>query len=181
MSFDLTDLHTLIVRAHDRHKVPIGKAMRAIMQAAANLKFPLYKSNGSPLKLRRVDRKWLLDHAAIAEQQNAFRWWEKKPWLALRDVRANEPKFWGWFNCELDAPKTTVSAEVRPKRARNKRDRARRAIDALWPHGAPDQSTLENGSLCSQVSDWLKRESERQGIQHVAISDDTILRAAGRK
>jgi len=86
MSFDLTDLHTLIVRAHHRHDVPIGKMMRVALQAAANRKFPLYKSDGSRLELKKggANRNWLLRHAAIAEQQTEVLWWEEKPWSALR-------------------------------------------------------------------------------------------------
>jgi hypothetical protein len=99
MSFDLTDLHTLIVRAHDRHNVPIGKMMRVALQAAANRKFPLYKkSDGSLFKLKREDRKWLLRHAAIAERQNQVRWWDKAPWSALKGVWSSEPKYWQWFD-----------------------------------------------------------------------------------
>ncbi|MGA8696835.1 MAG: hypothetical protein WB689_23950 [Xanthobacteraceae bacterium] len=149
MSFDLTDLHTLIVRAHDRHKVPIGKAMRVIMQAAANRKFPLYKPDGSPFKLRRVDRKWLLDHAAIAEHQNAFRWWDKRPWSALKSVQVSEPKFWKWFDGEFGAPETTVAAmaaqtstAMAPAKAKAslgaKSQGIEGAIEALWSGNIPN-------------------------------------------
>jgi hypothetical protein len=182
MSLDLTDLHTLIVRAHDRHKIPMGKAMRVILQAAANGKFPLYKKDGSPFELNQADRDWLCDLAAIAEQQNEVRWWEKdRRWLGLQSVLASEPKFWKWFNGEIGAPKTATAQTVPLNRSRNKRDRARKAIDALWPDGVPNQSILDNGQLCGQVTIWLKKETARQRLQYVPISDDTILRAAGRR
>jgi hypothetical protein len=99
MSFDLTDLHTVIVRTHDQHKIPIAKAMRLTLQAAADGKFPLYKSDGSRFKLKRPDRNWLRRHAAIAEQQNEIRWWDKAPWSpALKSVLVSEPKYWQWFD-----------------------------------------------------------------------------------
>ena len=103
MSFDLTDLHTLIVRAHHRHDVPISKMMRVALQAAANRKFPFYKSDGSRLELKKgsANRNWLLRHAAIAEQQTEVLWWEEKPWSALRAVLLPEREFWEWFNGEL--------------------------------------------------------------------------------
>jgi hypothetical protein len=184
MSFDLTDLHTLIVRAHDRHHIPIGKVMRVTLQAAANGKFPLYKNDGSRFKLRAADREWLRDHAAIAEQQSEIRWWTKGPWPKLRAVLVPESKFWEWLNGDLGAPKTAgaVSPSAKStKRRRDKRDRAQLAIAALWPHGVPDQSNLGNGALCTAVTDWLKKESARRKLPYVPIGDDTILRAAGRR
>jgi hypothetical protein len=108
MSFEFTDLHTLIVRAHDRHRIPIGKVMRITLQAAASRKFPLYKSDGSRFILRATDRKWLRDHAAIAEQQSEMRWWTKGPWPTLRAVLVPEPKFWEWLDSELGSPKAAA-------------------------------------------------------------------------
>jgi hypothetical protein len=108
MPFDSTDLHTLIVRAHDRHNIPIGKMMRVALQAAANRKFPLYKGDGSPFKLKREDRQWLLRHAAIAEQQSEVRWWDKVPWSALKSVWSREPKYWQWF----DSTRVAVGAHA---------------------------------------------------------------------
>jgi hypothetical protein len=184
MSFDLTDLQTLIVRAHDRHHIPIGKVMRVTLQAAANRKFPLYKSDGSRLRLVLTDRHWLRDLAARAEQQTDVRWWTKGEWSKLGAVLAPELKFWDWLNSELDAPKTSIVAPVaakRTERRRDKRTRARTAIHALWPEGVPDQSIFANGPLCKKVSDWLKKDSAGQKVPPVPISDDTILRAAGRR
>jgi hypothetical protein len=115
MSFDLTDLHRLIVRAHDRYNIPIGKVMRVALQAAAKRKFPLYKGDGSRVKLSEADRTLLLQHAAIAEQQTKFRWWTKKPWIGLCEVQASEPKFWKWFDGELAAQTSTAVAPAKAK------------------------------------------------------------------
>jgi hypothetical protein len=202
MSLDFTDLHTLIVRAHARHRIPIGKAMRATLQAAANHRFPLYRNNGLRLKLSAVDRDWLRSYAAIAEQQTEVRWWTKGAWTALRAVLVPETNFWEWFNTELGPQKTSVTvpapakniefgspettivgpvSEKRTARRRDKRARARRAIEALWPDRIPDQSILANVILCKAVAEWLKEDSARQKVPHVPIGDDTILRAAGRR
>lgn len=54
-------------------------------------------------------------------------------------------------------------------------DRARRVIEELYPNGAPDQATEPNVSLCRRVSAKLK------DAKLPAVSDDTILRAAGRR
>jgi hypothetical protein len=109
MSFDFTDLHTLVVRAHDRHGIPIGKMMRVTLQAAANSKFPLYKSDASLLDLSAMDRGWLLDLATSAEQQTEIRWWTKGSWPKLQAVLVPEPKFWEWVHTELGPPKTIVA------------------------------------------------------------------------
>ena len=101
MSFHLTDLLTLIVRVHDRHKIPMRKLMRVTLQAAAQRKFSLWKSDGSRLKLSGEEREWLLCLATKAEQQTEIRFWTKPPWSALRSVLVNEPKFWNWVNHAL--------------------------------------------------------------------------------
>jgi hypothetical protein len=114
MSFDQTDLHTLIVRARTRYKIPIGKVMRVTLQAAATGEFPLYKSNGSTLTLSPTSRDSLLHHAAIAEQQNRVRWWTKSPWLKLRAVLVSEPQFWQWIKDKFGAAEQTKAGVVTP-------------------------------------------------------------------
>ena len=54
-------------------------------------------------------------------------------------------------------------------------ERARRAIKELYPDGVPGQATEPNASLCRQVSVKLKEAKLPN------VSDDTILRAAGRR
>jgi hypothetical protein len=55
------------------------------------------------------------------------------------------------------------------------RERAKRAIEALYPTGVPDQSTEPNSILCRNVGEWLKKNKLPD------TSEDTILRAAGRR
>jgi hypothetical protein len=54
-------------------------------------------------------------------------------------------------------------------------ERALGAIKELYPRGVPEQATEPNANLCRRVGDKLKNE----GLPDV--SDDTILRAAGRR
>ena len=54
------------------------------------------------------------------------------------------------------------------------RERASRALQALYPNGVPDQVTLSNAKLLRAVGDWLDQKLED-------VSDPTILRAAGRR
>jgi hypothetical protein len=54
-------------------------------------------------------------------------------------------------------------------------ERARGAIKVLYPDGVPGQATEPNANLCRRVSAKLQEESLP------GVSDDTILRAAGRR
>jgi hypothetical protein len=54
-------------------------------------------------------------------------------------------------------------------------ERAQGVIKELYPDGVPDQASEPNASLCRQVSVKLK------GAKLPNVSDDTILRAAGRR
>jgi hypothetical protein len=77
-----------------------------------------------------------------------------------------------------------TEAAPKPKsrpRKQIKRSRVASAIQALWPNGPLEQSVLPNALLCIKVQDWLKDDSKSQGVPAQVISDDTILRAAGRK
>jgi hypothetical protein len=77
---------------------------------------------------------------------------------------------------------TEAAASPEPKpRAQNKRSRVAVAIQELWPNGLPDQSLLSNSLLCKKVGDWLKADCQKQNVPVAIPSDDTILRAAGRK
>jgi hypothetical protein len=85
------------------------------------------------------------------------------------------------FNAEdlhywLSAAPSTEEAPSTKKRARPQRERAKDAIDALWPNGVPPQSELRNASLLKRVNDHLKKNGHPE-----PISNDSILRAAGRK
>jgi hypothetical protein len=62
-----------------------------------------------------------------------------------------------------------------PGKRRSKIERVQRAIEALYPNGVPDQATEPNVTLCRRVSAKLKES------QLPDVSDDTILRAAGRR
>jgi hypothetical protein len=84
------------------------------------------------------------------------------------------------FNAEdlhywLSAAPSTEEAPSTKKRSRPQRERAKAVIDTLRPGGVPPQNELRNASLLKDVNDHLKKNGSPP------ISDDTILRAAGRK
>jgi hypothetical protein len=60
-------------------------------------------------------------------------------------------------------------------KTRPKLERVQRAINELYPDGVPDQANEPNNSLCRRVSEKLAKAGFDK------VSDDTILRAAGRR
>jgi hypothetical protein len=72
-----------------------------------------------------------------------------------------------------------ASGQTTAERSRGKSqpalERARGAIRELYPMGVPGQAVEPNTNLCRRVGEKLK-EANLPGV-----SDDTILRAAGRR
>jgi hypothetical protein len=66
------------------------------------------------------------------------------------------------------------------KRPTYKRDQATEVISDLWPQGVPNQKDLSNVELCRTVADKIAERRRQQRLKPTNISDDTILRAAGR-
>jgi hypothetical protein len=74
-----------------------------------------------------------------------------------------------------------LAAPKRRKATRAARDRAGQAVKALWPGGPPSMTMLPNGPLCIEVCNWIKADCGKHGVRYVGPSNDTILRAVGRK
>lgn len=68
-----------------------------------------------------------------------------------------------------------VASERGASRSRPALERARGAIKELYPQGVPGQAAEPNAHFCRRVGERLKQN----GLPDV--SDDTILRAAGRR
>jgi len=64
---------------------------------------------------------------------------------------------------------------LRSRRSRPEGDRAKRALNAIYPNGVPDRGLVSNTDLHKQVNDWLKAEGARADISY-----RTVCRAAGR-
>lgn len=60
-------------------------------------------------------------------------------------------------------------------RSRPAFERAQRAFRALYPDGAPTQADVPNKILCEKIAQWLKKKDLP------SVSDDSILRAVGRR
>jgi hypothetical protein len=86
-------------------------------------------------------------------------------WLVVHGYA--KPKFW------KPLPPTDQLKAAKPGRPAI--ERAQRAIETLFPDGLPGQALLPNKILCGRVVEWLKKSDLPK------ISNDTILRAAGRR
>lgn len=119
--------------------------------------------------------------------------WERsrptKPWAVRREA-SRTPGYWqlDWielFRADVtnafgtrtqgDLARSARDARGQTKKRQPTRERARSVIKELYPRGIPDQATLPNSILCRRIGDKLKEK----GLPNV--SDDTILRAAGRR
>jgi hypothetical protein len=186
MSFNITNLLTMIVRAHDQHKIAIGKVMRVTLQAAANGTLPISDHKGSALNLSEVDRNYLGRLAAEAEAQNEVRWWTKLPWSELQRVFVDEPVFLAWFDRETgpsapaDTEKTPANDRdlVKQSRARPETARAAQGLKALYPDGnIPDQRSVPNKVLLKGVNNCLTNMTPPLA----EVKMDSLLRASGRR
>jgi hypothetical protein len=102
-------------------------------------------------------------------------------WRRLMVLKADVARYWP-FAAALDhrtvtgggnGPPTHAPA-ARPTRRQPLRDRARRALDELYPNGVPDPTSKSNAELVSAVDAHIAKKRE------TCLSRDTILRAAGR-
>jgi hypothetical protein len=88
--------------------------------------------------------------------------------------RLNRADLLDWLGRQVPIPMAEPGSTKPAARSREKRDRALRAIAALWPAGVPSKAELPNQRLVHQASRWLAN-------QHIsAPSKETILRAAKR-
>ena len=98
-----------------------------------------------------------------------FPQWLFKRWLSQHNLPESR------FEPLLKQSPVLLKQRPRKKRRKPNLERARAAINALYPNSVPDQATLPNATLCRQVGEKLKH------LQQPWVSDDTILRAAGRR
>jgi hypothetical protein len=120
-------------------------------------------------------------------------WEESRPKMAwlVRRGRYCVPGYWELARIEVsradvtavlcgagEGQVATVTAPTRSattSRTRPQLERAKLAIAECYPQGVPPQSELSNAMLCRRIGSWLKEH----GMP--GVSDDTILRAAGRR
>jgi hypothetical protein len=118
--------------------------------------------------------------------------WEQsrpvKPWV-VRPDSIRKPGLWclEWLEVSTSditrvlcrtatgEPAAHTSVTTVRSRSRPARERAKWALNELYPDSVPKQAVVPNWELCRKVSEKL-RESRL-----LDVKDDTILRAAGRR
>ncbi len=162
------------------------KRARAFDLLASDLLAGVFEENGRSLVLflhptlnpTRMTREWLkeaIDHSLDGHHGRSYlahcwiprRLFER--WLARHRLPESPPRFE-----PLGEQSVQLKQQSRKKR-RPSFERAQVAIKALYPNAVPDQAIEPNASLCRRVSKKLKE------LELPDVSDDTILRAAGRR
>jgi hypothetical protein len=111
-----------------------------------------------------------------------------KPWPVRRERIPHLRGYWHFEWIEVSGNDVTRilceargAQEQRPRNGAQRGksapvlERARDAIKELYPNGVPGQAAEPNANLCRLVGEKLKQ------AQLPGVSDDTILRAAGRR
>ena len=164
---------------------------RAIADDAVEIRCKLEKHTTRPIRSKKVlaGRDFEIPTAIKPKDFDWQRSRPVKPWF-VRPGSAAPKGYWelDWIELsrtcvtnvlcaagtrgESDQPASRAGTRSRSRPAH---ERAERAIKEVYPHGVPDQAAEPNANLCRRVGQWLKNE----GLP--GVSDDTILRAAGRR
>jgi hypothetical protein len=148
-------------------------------------RFPISVGYAESIVRKALDSGDVREEPRLAADDHAFDY-ILRPSAVRHPGRYSVDDFLYWLalNLPQTEPVTTQPKPVVKLRKQNKRDRAKEALEALWPDGVPDATTLLDGPLCTEVIKWLQADSNKRKIPLPKISDRTILRAArdlGRK
>jgi hypothetical protein len=129
-----------------------------------------------PRPLKPEDLDW--EHSRPLKPWLVKPWACRQPgWWELRLIEVSRAPIDALFGIQGhgdQAGQPASRAKPRKPKAGPQRERACRALKERFPQGVPDQTVLRNKELCKQVTEKLE-------LGLPAVSDDTILRAAGRR
>lgn len=167
-----------LVRLSDEEAASTVKRAKSIREATA-LVWHQFMSRAFD---RAIAAKRVVLYARVGSTGSAFDQLPADVWPNLKVVDwqnavAVAPDGLVYWSIHAAKGPATASAETAQSAARRrpKREAARKAIEALYPEGVPDQATEVNATLCRRVGAWLKDHEMSDA------NDDTILRAAGRR
>jgi hypothetical protein len=167
-------------------QAPTGEQERQAIEEAIERHLILYEE---AVKLIRAHfnctEGWAIQKLREAETSEAVQFYRPGPPDYVEHEKAalyreGDLKYW---LTQIPAPgRIEPQAPVKKpaKRSSPKLERAREAINALWPSGPPSQADLLNPFLVAQVIEWLREDYKKRDVRAVTISDKHILRAAGR-
>jgi 7-cyano-7-deazaguanine synthase in queuosine biosynthesis len=155
-----------VLNLHQRHAQAIGEVLRAGVEAHSAELVNRSLSPSSVLRMT-VAPGGAPVLATIGKRDDAIKMWIDKAEVesASADQRAGDQAA-----AQAHEPSQTARRKSKPAL-----ERARGAIKELYPSGVPGQAVEPNPDLCRRVGEKLKQSGLRN------VSDDTILRAAGRR
>jgi hypothetical protein len=145
---------------------PFGKP-RSIYEQRPN--HPLFLLESDLNALLSADPKSTLQRAEFGNEPSRREFEQVEPAMTSR-VHSPEAE-----ETATEQGHREVASQPKRRKSQPLRERARRELEVLYPSGVPDAVSLSDQKLCTQVSERLKKAG------HEAVSNDTILRAAGRR
>ena len=109
--------------------------------------------------------------ATIGKRADAIEMWMDE----AESESASSSQSGGEFVPDQAAARAHGPSRTGRRKSKPALERARGAIKELYPNGVPGQAVEPNSDLCRRVGEKLKQSGLRD------VSDDTILRAAGRR
>jgi hypothetical protein len=159
-----------VLNLHQRHAQAIGEVLKAGVEKHSEELINRSLSSSSVLMMTVVPGG-APALAPIGKWTDAIEMWI--------DEAASESASGGQRGGEFVRDQAAARAHEPSRTGRRKSkpalERARGAIKELYPNGVPGQAVEPNPDLCRRVGEKLKQSGLRD------VSDDTILRAAGRR
>jgi hypothetical protein len=158
-----------VLNLHQRHAQAIGEVLKAGIERHSAELINRSLSSSSVLMMTVVPGG-APALAAIGKRADTIKLWIDEAEFESPSGGQGDDAFVPDQAARTDEPSRTGRRKSKPAL-----ERARGAIKDLYPNGVPGQAVEPNPVLCRRVGDKLKQSGVRD------VSDDTILRAAGRR
>jgi len=159
-----------VLNLHQRHAQAIGEVLKAGVEKHSEELINRSLSSSSVLMMTVVPGG-APALATIGKRADAIEMWMDE----AESESASSSQSGGEFVPDQAAARAHGPSRTGRRKSKPALERARGAIKELYPNGVPGQAVEPNSDLCRRVGEKLKQSGLRD------VSDDTILRAAGRR
>jgi hypothetical protein len=160
-----------VLHLHQRHAQAIGEVLKAGIERHSAELINRSLSSSSVLMMTVVPGG-APALAPIGKRADAIKMWIDE---AEFESASGGERGDAFVPDQSTAARTHEPSRTGRRKSKPALERARGAIKDLYPNGVPGQAVEPNPVLCRRVGDKLKQSGLRD------VSDDTILRAAGRR
>jgi hypothetical protein len=160
-----------VLNLHKRHAQAIGEVLKAGIERHSAELINRSLSSSSVLMMTVVPGG-APALAPIGKRADAIKMWIDE---AEFESASGGERGDAFVPDQSTAARTHEPSRTGRRKSKPALERARGAIKDLYPNGVPGQAVEPNPVLCRRVGDKLKQSGLRD------VSDDTILRAAGRR